>query len=121
MFKDYSKSRQKPPQYAKTKQVHHEISEYLSPRQKSMMKERKGPTTRQNSFSKNWSGYDKNQGRPAVSRRMLRGTDELSNLQMMWGESGFQWSDFPVMPVAFVLFTVLGILNFLRKRCMVQK
>jgi hypothetical protein len=58
LFQDYSKSAVKPDRYARVS-IRHDVSEYLTKRQKQMMTERNKAVTSANGFSNSWSGFDK--------------------------------------------------------------
>jgi hypothetical protein len=66
---DYSKQNVRPDRFAK-KNTKHVLSEYLTPIQKKMKAQRDGPITKSNGFDNSWSGYDRNIGAIAVSRRL---------------------------------------------------
>jgi hypothetical protein len=71
MFKNYANEKVKPKSYSKIAR-RHAMSEYMTKQQLDMAAQRQGKITAQNSFTNKWSGFDKNQGTPVVSRH-LRG------------------------------------------------
>ena len=62
IFKSYEKEKIKPPQYGKKNLRHHDIKEYLDPKQLIMYKKRYSSNNNLESsdlFDSNWSGFEK--------------------------------------------------------------
>ena len=84
MFKSYANAAVKPKQYAKKERKEIDLSEYLTKRQRMMLKYRNGKDVPGAMFKENWSGFDlKDNSNPLVKRRLIDTSAASSNSTLL--------------------------------------
>ena len=117
IFKSYQNAKIKPSQYAKKESNNHDISEYLSKRQRMMLKHRHGKDVPGAMFNEKWSGFDlKANSNPIVTRKLF----EITSTNLKWSldsHSSFIKS-YGVLVGAFVLLVICSfvIMSFANRR-----
>lgn len=100
MFKSYADAKVKPPQYSKN-YADREIDEYLTKRQKSMKKYRKGRDVPGAMFDERWSGFNLQENSNPLVKRRLNHSPKVENIELNVKDSSSMQS--------WLLFGVIGL------------